>query len=62
MLHSLKYTKWVVYCKPPFSTPENVLQYIGRYSHRVAISNNRIVNIEKAGLLSNGEITKTAIK
>lgn len=46
MLHSLKYTKWVVYCKPPFSTPENVLEYIGRYSHRVAISNNRIINIE----------------
>ena len=35
--------KWVVYCKPPFGGPEGVLQYLGRYTHRVAISNNRIL-------------------
>jgi hypothetical protein len=35
--------KWVVYCKPPFSGPEGVLQYLGRYTHRIAISNNRIL-------------------
>jgi hypothetical protein len=38
--------KWVVYCKPPFGGPNGVLQYLGRYTHRVAISNNRILNIQ----------------
>jgi hypothetical protein len=38
--------KWVVYCKPPFEGPESVLQYLGRYTHRIAISNNRILKIE----------------
>ncbi len=35
---------WVVYAKPPFSGPEYVLQYLGRYTHRVAISNHRLVS------------------
>jgi predicted Zn-ribbon and HTH transcriptional regulator len=35
---------WVVYAKPPFGGPEHVLQYLARYTHRVAISNHRIVN------------------
>lgn len=35
--------EWVVYCKPPFSNAEHVLEYLGRYTHRVAISNNRLV-------------------
>ncbi|MFO7667220.1 MAG: IS91 family transposase [Desulfobacterales bacterium] len=35
--------KWIVYCKPPFGGPKGVLQYLGRYTHRVAISNNRIL-------------------
>jgi hypothetical protein len=35
--------KWVVYCKPPFGGPMGVLQYLGRYTHRIAISNNRIL-------------------
>jgi Putative transposase/Transposase zinc-binding domain len=34
---------WVVYSKPPFGGPEYVLQYLGRYTHRVAISNHRLV-------------------
>ena len=34
---------WVVYAKPPFAGPESVLRYLGRYTHRVAISNRRIV-------------------
>lgn len=38
--------EWVVYCKPPFGGPEQVLEYIGRYTHRVAISNSRIRKIE----------------
>lgn len=37
---------WVVYSKQPFGGPEQVLEYLGRYTHRVAISNNRILNIE----------------
>ena len=37
--------KWVVYCKPPFDGAKGVLQYLGRYTHRVAISNNRILGI-----------------
>ena len=36
-------TKWVVYAKPPFGGPERVLKYLSRYTHRVAISNRRIV-------------------
>lgn len=39
-------TEWVVYCKPPFGSAEHVLEYLGRYTHRVAISNNRIVALE----------------
>jgi len=37
---------WVVYCKPPFDGAEGVLQYLGRYTHRIAISNNRILKIQ----------------
>ena len=36
---------WVVYCKPPFGGPEYVLQYLGRYTHRVAISNYRLISL-----------------
>jgi hypothetical protein len=36
---------WVVYSKPPFGGPEHVFQYLGRYTHRVAISNHRITNV-----------------
>jgi len=35
--------KWVVYCKPPFDGAKGVLKYLGRYTHRIAISNNRII-------------------
>jgi hypothetical protein len=38
---------WVVYCKPPFSDAERVIRYIGRYTHRVAISNRRIIGVKK---------------
>ena len=37
---------WVVYCKPPFGGPQHVLRYLGRYTHRVAISNHRLVSLE----------------
>jgi len=38
--------EWVVYCKPPFKRPEDVIDYMGRYTHRVAISNDRIVDVQ----------------
>jgi len=38
--------KWVVYCKPPFDGAAGVLQYLGRYTHRIAISNNRILTLQ----------------
>ena len=37
---------WVVYSKTPFGGPEQVLDYLGRYTHRVAISNHRITNVQ----------------
>jgi Putative transposase/Transposase zinc-binding domain len=45
-LSRLRQTEWVVYAKPPFGGPEQVLNYLGRYTHRVAISNNRLLNID----------------
>ncbi len=38
--------KWVVYCKPPFDGAQGALQYLGRYTHRIAISNNRIRTLQ----------------
>jgi len=43
-LRPLFHKNWVVYCKPPFGGPEYVLQYLGRYTHRVAISNYRLIS------------------
>jgi hypothetical protein len=39
-------TEWVVYAKPPFGGAEKVLDYLGRYTHRIAISNNRLLKVE----------------
>lgn len=39
-------TEWVVYAKPPFGGPEQVLKYLARYTHRVAISNHRLLKLE----------------
>src|SRR6201981_140026 len=39
----LRHIQWVVYCKRPFAGPEQVLRYLSRYTHRVAISNRRLV-------------------
>ena len=44
-LDSLRKHEWVVYAKPPFGGPEQVLKYLAKYTHRVAISNSRIVEI-----------------
>jgi len=39
----LRQQAWVVYCKPPFAGPEHVLAYLGHYTHRVALSNDRLL-------------------
>jgi len=44
-LTKLRRVEWVVYAKPPFGGPEQVLAYLGRYTHRVAISNSRLVSL-----------------
>lgn len=53
LIQSLFRTKWIVYAKRPFAGPQQVLEYLGRYTHRVAISNNRIMSIK------NGKVTFT---
>jgi len=50
-LAPLRKKRWVVYSKPPFGGPGQVLKYLARYTHRVAISNPRLVALE------NGEVT-----
>ena len=50
-LDTLYHKKWITYCKRPFGGPEQVLEYLGRYTHRVAISNERLVGMD------NGKIT-----
>ncbi len=49
----LSNTDWVVYAKKPFASPQQVLDYLGRYTHRVAISNNRILSAK------DGQVTFT---
>jgi hypothetical protein len=44
-MESLGRTEWVVYAKPPFGGPQQVIEYLGRYTHRVAISNQRLLDI-----------------
>ena len=39
---------WFVYAKPPFAGPEAVLAYLARYTHRVAISNSRLIGLDEA--------------
>jgi len=45
-LAELRSERWVVYSKPPFAGPETVLEYLARYAHRVAISNQRLVAMD----------------
>jgi hypothetical protein len=51
LIASLRRKEWVVYAKPPFGGPPQVLDYLGRYTHRVAISNHRLLT------LANGNVT-----
>ena len=45
-LAEARHTEWVVYAKRPFAGPQQVVDYVGRYTHRVAISNHRLLDIE----------------
>src|ERR1019366_4262431 len=49
-LAPLRRIKWVVYCKEPFAGPKQVLRYLSRYTHRVAISNRRLVAADDGGV------------
>jgi hypothetical protein len=49
-LAPLRRMKWVVYCKDPFAGPQQVLRYLSRYTHRVAISNRRLVAADNDGV------------
>ena len=48
LIQSLYRKKWVVYAKPPFGGPEHVLHYLARYTHRIAISNHRLLSFDGA--------------
>jgi Putative transposase/Transposase zinc-binding domain len=50
VLTSLRNTEWLVYAKPPFAGPEHVLAYLARYTHRVAISNHRLLAVDENGV------------
>jgi hypothetical protein len=49
-IRELKKTDWVVYAKEPFAGPEQVIEYLGRYTHKVAISNHRLLNVDETGV------------
>ena len=52
-VQALREKNWVVYAKRPFGSPQTVLDYLGRYTHRVALSNDRILSAQ------NGQVTLT---
>jgi hypothetical protein len=47
---ALHKSRWVVYAKRPFGGPEQVIRYLGRYTHRVGISNSRLVSMDERGV------------
>lgn len=49
-LRPLRKSEWVVYAKQPFGGPEAVLAYLSRYTHRIAISNHRLIKADEAGV------------
>lgn len=50
LLRTVHQTRWVVYSKPPFGGAGQVVQYLGRYTHRVAISSSRLVSLGEGGV------------
>jgi Putative transposase len=65
LLCELRQIEWVVYAKPPFGGPEQVLKYLARYTHRVAISNGRLLKLTDDEVTFNykdyaaGNVTRT---
>ena len=61
MMDKLHRTRWVVYAKRPFGGPEQVFRYLGRYTHRVGLSNRRLVSLDERGVTfrTHGEQTVT---
>ncbi len=49
-LAPLARTEWIVYAKPPFGGPDQVLSYLSRYTHRIAISNSRLISADEAAV------------
>ena len=49
-INDLYKTPWVVYSKEPFAGPEQVIEYLGRYTHKVAIGNHRLLNVDETGV------------
>lgn len=49
-IRPLRRKNWIVYAKPPFGSPEHVLAYLGRYTHRVAIANSRLVSADETSV------------
>src|SRR5438128_7663665 len=47
---ALRHKSWVAYAKKPFASPVHVLVYLGRYTHRVARSNDRVLSVCNAGV------------
>jgi hypothetical protein len=47
LLKGCRNLEWVVYVKPPFGGPKRVLDYLGRYTHRIAISNDRLLSLDQ---------------
>ena len=56
-LAPLRKIEWVVYAKPPFGGPEQVLAYLSRYTHRVAISNSRLISADANTVAFHGKTT-----
>lgn len=54
LMQTVKHKRWVVYAKEPFGGPAQVVGYLGRYTHKVAISNNRIKAVGDTGLVTFG--------
>lgn len=53
-------TKWIAYCKKPFAGPEQVFRYLGRYTHRVGLSNQRLLELSDEGVRFRTKGEKTA--
>ena len=60
LLSSLQDKEWVVYVKPPFGGPQQVLRYLARYTHRVAISNGRFLGLENGRVRFRGRDSQHA--